>query len=122
MRDQELDYFRSHPGGFDRETFGQVPDIIAEYATHRDLDYTRMVVNAVLRDGRSVALASARVALTYVILFSEEDEMIFVPYSEIRRIETKRRARPMPEKERPPIGFWVERVDEPQLPVGQRDI
>mgnify|MGYP000094202934 CR=1 FL=1 len=69
-----------------------------------------MVVVAVLRNGAAFPFTHARAALTWIVLFSEDDAMRFVPYTEVVGVTVGRRPGSPPEKT--PVGFSVDRVDD----------
>jgi hypothetical protein len=117
MSDEELQWIKEHPG-FDREFFERwLTEITSEYAQHRGLDETTMVVNVRLHSGEEFAVTSARSALTWIVFFTEEDGMRFVPLREVVSIVVDRRPdeaplEPVREPERRQIGFTVERINE----------
>jgi hypothetical protein len=110
MDEQELEYVARHPGGFDREFFDMhLMSILEHYWTSARLpEPNERVVIAHLRTRGPVAITAARAALTYVVLFTEDMELVTAPYSEVVGIYSSRRREPAPKHV---VGFTVESAD-----------
>lgn len=102
-----LEYLGKHPGGFDIDFFERfLPRTVIEYATHRGgLDPTTMEVVVTTELCESFPIAGARVALTRVLFFTEDDKMVFLPHHHVAAVVVRRREGAPPKN---PVGFTVE--------------
>jgi hypothetical protein len=110
MNQEQLDFLSKHPGGFDEDSVAKVlPIILGEYQQHRELDAATSIVLLELRDGRQLPITGVRAAVTWAAWFTEADEMVLVPYSEIVTITVQRRPPNIPTPKNP-VGFTGEVV------------
>jgi len=101
----------SAAAGFGENFFGsgQLYALVEQYQSDRGLDATTTEVEIFLRDGQRFKVESVRVASRYLVFYSEDDEHVCVPYSEVVKVRIARRAKPIQRQ----TGFTVERLDEP---------
>jgi hypothetical protein len=106
-----LEFLSKHPGGFDIDFFETfLPQHVYEYAAHRGgLDSTTMEVVFVTANGMAYPIVAARVSFTWVMIFTEDDQMVFLPHDQVIAVIVRRRQGPAPKKA---IGFTVERADQ----------
>jgi hypothetical protein len=106
----EIDYLSKHPGGFDRDFFEKyMPQLVSEWIAHRDLVEGGAEVLVTLRDGHTITVTHSRVALTWVVFFTEDDEAWLVPHGEVVSVVARRRQGEAPKKQ---LGFSASRIDE----------
>jgi hypothetical protein len=106
----EIDFIRMYPGGFDRLFFEKhLPEMLADYADEQELDTLGTVeVIFTLVDGRSFRVMRITSALTWLTLWTEQEELVSVPHRDVASVIARRRAGPPP---RHPVGFRVTPLD-----------
>jgi hypothetical protein len=109
MDPSELAFLKDHPG-FDHEQLATYfVTILQEYRDDRNLAPGETLVLFHLADGSCYPVAGVRAALTSILLITEDDGLVFVPYHQIRKIEAGRR----PSDQAPPknpVGFSFESI------------
>jgi hypothetical protein len=110
LNDKELSFLASHPPGFDRDFFQlHLPVFVLEFQTQRNLSPGAMLVVVELRNETKIRLSGIRVALTWIMLISEADEILLVPLNEIVGVTILRRAVPVDR----PVGFTATQIESP---------
>ena len=90
---------------FDHDFFQtQLAPLVGEWMSHRNLTALETVVTMTLVDGRQLALTGIRVAPTWIVALTEDDEMWLLPFERIANVEARRRPGPPGERT---IGFRV---------------
>jgi hypothetical protein len=111
----DLDVLAKHPGSFDRDFWEEsFIRMHADWRRAHDIapdDTTTGVVSVHTRDGGGIAVAAARVALTWGQFFADDGSAHFIPFSEITRVVVSVRPTDA-DPPSSPIGFDVTRIDE----------
>jgi hypothetical protein len=108
------EFMREHPGGLDREFFVDIlPRFAVEYGEHRSLKAGEGEIEVLLSSGEILSIAGVRVGLTFVVLLTDDDEMVATPLRNILRVTVRRRPATAPPK-KAPLGFSVEVIESQQ--------
>ena len=91
-----------------------IGEFVREYAAHRGLQANTadLQVTAELADRTAIYFTAWRAGDGWIVFFTEDDEMVTVPYDAITKVSVRSRLEPLEEPARRPVGFAA--VDDPE--------